>query len=316
MSKRLHIALIVPGFSTGEANWGIPVLLDLVGELARHHDVEVFALRYPHQRGSYQLAGATVHALGGGVASGPARMPLLVRALDLLRARQRTWPFDAVHGLWADEPGFLAVAFGRLHTCPALVTLMGGELVALPAIGYGGQLSRMNRVLAALALRGAHHVTVGSPVLAQIARHYVEPRRLAMLPLGIDTTLFHPQPGDSALLPPGRFDLLHVGSLVPVKDQAMLLRALARLATDHPQVHLHLVGSGPLEGELRALARQLGIAHALTFQGEIAHEQLPAYYRAAKLYVHASCYESQGMVLLEALACECAVVGTAVGVLP
>ncbi|MEZ4768392.1 MAG: hypothetical protein R2844_08195 [Caldilineales bacterium] len=52
-------------------------------------------------------------------------------------------PFDLLHGLWADEPGFTAAAAaGRLLHRPAAVSILGGELVGFPDITYGGQLSR------------------------------------------------------------------------------------------------------------------------------------------------------------------------------
>jgi glycosyltransferase involved in cell wall biosynthesis len=54
----------------------------------------------------------------------------------------------------------------------------------------------------------------------------------------------------------------------------------------------------------------------VTFHGAIPHDRLPDYYRAADLLVVSSRYESQGMVALEAAACGCPVMGTAVGLLP
>ncbi len=104
--------------------------------------------------------------------------------------------FDVLHGLWADEPGFLAVSAGRLLGVPAVVSLLGGELVALPEIGYGGQLSRSNRWLTGQALRHAHAVTTGSELLREIAAPCVGRGRLAVQPLGVDTHLFCPAQPD------------------------------------------------------------------------------------------------------------------------
>ncbi len=318
MAESLRVGLITPGFSASEEDWCIPALLHLVRELARHNEVHVFTLRYPHCRDTYSVYGATVHAFGGAQIVGRGRLLLMGRALVSIVDQGRCRPFDVLHSLWADEPGFLAVTAGRLLGVPAIVSLLGGELVGLPDIGYGGQLSRSGRWLVRLALHGATRVTVGSTSLRRLAQPHVSPDRLLRIPLGVDTGLFRPGSGPANPTPlvEGKIKLLHVASLIPVKDQATLLRALSRVVTQAPCVHLHVVGEGPLHGYLESLAESLGVAAYVTFHGAVSHERLPAYYRAADLCVLTSRYESQGMVTLEAAACARATVGTAVGLLP
>lgn len=316
----MRIGLITPGFSADESDWCIPALLDLVRELASRHAVHVLTLRYPHQRRTYQVFGATVHALGGATAGGLHRLPLLTRALIAIRRAHRQAPFDVLHGLWADEPGFLAVSAGRLLGVPAMVSLLGGELVALPEIGYGGQLSRSNRWLTGQALRHARVVTAGSELLREIAAPCAGRGRLVVRPLGVDTDLFCPAQSDrvpeSALALAGEFKLLHVASLVPIKDQVTLLRSVALIAKQHPGVHLHVLGDGPLRVALEIEAQALNLSKYVTFHGEVPHERLPDFYRAADLFMLSSRFESQSLAVLEAGACGCPAVGTAVGILP
>ncbi|MGH2542384.1 MAG: glycosyltransferase, partial [Ardenticatenaceae bacterium] len=307
---RLKIALITPGFSADEGDWCIPALLNMVRVLAREHEVHVFTLRYPHRRAVYAVYGATVYSFGGAEVAGVRRIPLLVRALWGIMREGRHSRFDIIHGLWADEPGLLAVLAGRLLGVPALVSLLGGELEQMAEINYGHQLSRAGRRMIAFSLQRAACVTVGSRHLLQRALAYVQPERLVEMPLGVATTCFYPGPSTEATPLQGEIKLLHVASLVPVKDQAVLLRALAGVIVKQPGVHLHIVGSGPLRVELERLATDLGVAARVTFHGEVGHERLPGYYRAADLFVLSSRYESQGMVALEAAACGLPIIGT------
>ena len=133
------------------------------------------------------------------------------------------------------------------------------------------------------------------------------------LPLGVDTHLFQPSPSHPA---EARNHLLHVGALVPVKDQALLLRAFARLRQRKPNTTLEIVGDGPLQASLTQLARQLQIEDGVCFRGAADHAELPAAYARAVAFVLTSRHEAQGMVALEAAACGRGVVGTRVGVVP
>lgn len=307
----MRIALVVPGFSASDDDWCIPVLLTIVGRLTRHADVEIFTLRYPARRGSYDVAGARVHALGGGSAARWEKPALLRRALAQVLAAHRRAPFDAIHALWADEPGAVAVAAARWIGRPAVVSIMGGELVRRPELAYGTQIGVAGRLLVRFGLGGARFVTVGSRQLARATPPRIA-GRLKVVPLGVDADRFRPGLDDLAL--PGRFRILHVASLTPVKDQATLLAAMTEVARTTADAHLHIVGDGPLRSGLEASAAGLG--RHVTFHGAVSHERLPVFYGAADVCVVSSRHESQSMVALEACACGCPVVGTAVGILP
>ncbi len=306
----MKIGVVVPGFSASESDWCIPALLSLVRDLARSHRVRVFALRYPHRRGTYSIHASTVEAFGGAQVRGLARLPLLLRAIAAIRREHRREPFDVLHAFWADEPGFVAVRAARSLGVPSVVTLLGGELVSLPEIGYGGRRSRLNRIFAARALEGASRVTAGSTSLASLARPRAQPE---FLPIGVDLERFSPGDAVPSLLA-GKTRLLHVASLVPVKDQRTLLRAFVRVGGALPDAALNVVGTGPLEGELRSLSKALGIERRVVFHGAVPHHELPSYYRSADLAVMSSLHEGQEWVTQEAAACGRTTVGTRVGV--
>jgi glycosyltransferase involved in cell wall biosynthesis len=312
----VRLALVAPGFSRDDHDWCIPALAHLLRALSQRHQVEVFTLRYPPLPGTTRAFGADVHALGGSGAHGLRRLALLARARAVLVRAARLQPFNLVHALWADEPGWLAVSVARSLGVPSVVSVLGGELIRLPEIGYGAGLSTVNRWLIRRALAGATMVTVGSRSMERLATQHTGADRLRLAPLGVDTGLFRPDPAS----PPGLLDgsprLLSVGSLARVKDQQTLLRAFARVSDELPGAGLHLAGDGPVHAELGALAGRLGVAERVRFHGEVAHDRLPAYYRAADLCVSSSRFESQGMAFLEAAFCGRATVGTAVGLLP
>jgi len=316
--RRLRLGLITPGFSADEQDWAIPVLHNLFAGLADRHALRVFALRYPPAPRAYTIGKLGVRAIGGGQSTGLARLPLLLRSLQAIYEQARHEPFDLLHAFWADEPGFVAAAAGRLLRIPIVVSLMGGELVGLANIAYGSQLSRLNPFLIRTALGSANRVTAGSLALKRLAAGRQPTVDPLLLPLGVDTQRFRPgqvEP-EASPLRAGSFNLLQVASLSPVKDHPTALRALQLLHAQGAQVHLHLVGEGPAEPEVRRTIAGLGLEAQVTLHGWVPHDRMPDYYRAADVCLLTSVYEAQAMTVLEAAACGRPVVGTAVGVLP
>jgi D-inositol-3-phosphate glycosyltransferase len=173
---------------------------------------------------------------------------------------------------------------------------------------------------------GADLIIASNPhELDSIQRLYgVSSGRLAIVPCGVDTALFHPldqQEARSKLgLPPGKI-LLFVGRLEHIKGVDLLLRAIARLRSSldfPPELFPELMVVGGEEGTdyWRTQAGDWGIAPWVSFSGAQPHEFMPLYYAACDAVVIPSRYESFGIVALEAAACGRPVIATSVGGLP
>jgi glycosyltransferase involved in cell wall biosynthesis len=312
-ARRLRIAIVIPGFVVDRDERGLPGIVDLVERLAAVHDVWVVALRYPSSRPPYEVVGARVVALGGGAVAGPiGRSAVMDRGIRWLLRLHRRQRLDLIHGLWADEAGAVAVIAGRLIRRPVLVSLLGGELVGLPDIGYGAALGIGGRWTASIALRGADLLTAGSSAGRDALARRRPRAKVVLAPLGVDLSQF--RPADTAV--PGAATMLFVGSLEPVKDPAALFRAFAALVPGRPALRLEIVGDGRLRSELEGLGRGLGIGDRVRFAGHLPRARLPDVYRSSSLLAVTSRHEGQSMVAVEAAASGLPVVGTAVGVLP
>ena len=316
---KMNIGILLPGFSSDENDAAIPVQLDLVREMAQQHDVRVLALRYPHRRDVYRVFGAAVYSLGVGQVRGVGRLRLWLDTLLTLRRLHHEQPFDVLHAMWADETGLLAVWAGRLLRVPVVVSVAGGELVGFDDIGYGLQRGAFSRWTVRQALEGADCVVVACEYIKRLLAGY-RVRAVRNIVLGVDVERFTPlspaqRVGEGQGVRGDRDSavrLIHVASLVGVKDQATLLRAVARLNN----VTLDVIGTGPEAARLKALAHELGIAERVNFAGAVPHDELAQYYRRAALHVLSSRHEGLGMVTLEAAACAVPSVSTAVGLLP
>lgn len=101
--------------------------------------------------------------------------------------------------------------------------------------------------------------------------------------------------------------ILGAGRLVHAKDFATLIGAFAELRRSVP-ARLIILGSGPEEEALRALARELGVADAVDLPGFVANPY--AWMSKARVLAVSSVYEGLSTVLLEAMACGTPVVST------
>src|SRR5262249_34774005 len=133
---------------------------------------------------------------------------------------------------------------------------------------------------------------------------------IEVIPTGIDLERF--QPSDRAAarralgLAPDARVLLYVGRLDREKNLDFLLDAVARVRI--PRLRLVLVGRGTQAVRLRRTATTRGLTNRVAFRGGAPPESLPTYYRAADAFVFASTTETQGLAVLEAMACGLAVV--------
>ncbi len=156
-----------------------------------------------------------------------------------------------------------------------------------------------------------------------------DPARVSLVYHGLDFARFPPPAaqadasgaGFGTRIVGGPLTILSVGRAVPKKGYPDLLQALARLPAGLDWRFRH-IGGGPELDRLKALAATLGIADRIQWQGALPQEQVLTAYRAADLFVLASCIAEDGdrdglpNVLMEAQSQRLAVVATAISGVP
>lgn len=104
-----------------------------------------------------------------------------------------------------------------------------------------------------------------------------------------------------------------ISHLRRLKGHDVLLTAFARALAQCPQLRLNIGGSGQEETNLKRQARQLGIAHAVTFLGALQPEAVLDLMRNSDAFVLASRTETFGVVYIEALSQGLPVIATRCG---
>lgn len=299
----MKIGVIVPGGvdRSGEERV-IPAFLALIERLARAHEVHVFVFHQEPTPARWVLRGAHIHNIGG-------TSWLRTRSLATILREHRIAPFTLLQSLFSGTCGQVAALAANVLRIPYAVHIAGGELVALHDIGYGGRRRLRSRMSEQWVLRRATLVTAASaPILASLRGLGIEACRI---PLGVDVARWPEQPVRSRM--DSTLRLIHVASLNLVKDQATLLRALARLAVQGVAFEVQVIGVDTLDGRMQAMARELGIADHIRFLGFRTQAALRPLLAEADLLVMSSRHEAGPLVLLEAAVLGVPAVGTSVG---
>lgn len=262
----------------------------------RRLEVEISDLRFPYVPGVFKT-------LDG---------PSLGRTLGRWIARSGQ-SFDLLDGHFAYPTGFGVVRAARALDLPSVVTLRG----TMP-----GYLRDGRREPILETLRGATRMIAVSTSLAEAAREAAgADLDVRVIGNGVDTGLFRPGSAEEARRALGLQDrgpvLLTVGGLVPRKGVQRVIEALPTLRKKHADLVYLVVGGASAEGDFRATLEarvaELGLESVVRFEGPVAPERLPDYYRAADTFALATANEGWANVLQEALACGTPVVTTDVG---
>ncbi len=281
----------------------IPALLWLIERVAREHLVTVVALGQEPQASTYELLGARVINVAPAGPGPRALAGLLRRAVAAAGEAGRP---DLVHGFWASISGLVAVLAGRRYRVPSIVSVAGGELLAMTEINYGGALGRGGRLIGSTTMRLATHITVSSGWMAE----HVSNRGFRVdeiVALGVETSVF--SPGS----PPRPHHLVHVASRNQVKDPFTLLRALSLVRAQIHDATLEMIGVDVLDGAVERFATELRLDEAVVVSDFVPSGCLADHYRAAALHVVSSRHDAAPVVVLEAAACGVPTVGTLVG---
>lgn len=135
---------------------------------------------------------------------------------------------------------------------------------------------------------------------------------IAVVPTGVDIRRFARGDGNgirsNLRIPPNAPVVGHVGRLAPEKNLPFLAKAVARFLSEHPETHFLLVGDGPSRDEVRRVFVRTGLLSRLHLAGELEGQALVDAYHAMDVFAFASKSETQGIVLVEAMATGCPVV--------
>ena len=321
-----YVTRILPQHEPGgmqEHHW---VLAE--GAVRRGHDVHVISTALPPGTAAPD-APFRLHLLPGTVPGKYRRGFFRAAYAAFLRINAES-PFDVIH-----SASFAADGFPVKNDAPLVATLHGVSLAETeyePAVFRN--LSAKRRLKCILRFPRIWYITkrmlsfgaradfiiVNSEFskreLLRVAPR-VRDERVRVICCGIDTERFAPIPKEDARRALGLGDgkyALTVSRLDPQKGIQIALAAFERLRD--LDVTLLVAGDGSYRPTLERIAREKGLPN-VTFLGRVGDEDLARCYAATDLFLYPELTQPAfGLVAAEAMACGCAVIGSAHGAIP
>ncbi len=236
----------------------------------------------------------------------------------LIQEHQRA-AFDALHAYFLTQAGFIAAYAGNYLGLPSVVSARGNDL----------ERAAFDPVRAAhilFALQHADAVTTNANELARKARAFVPGLDVTVIPNGIDSDHFRPTPRNPMLAEQFGINtkstkehediktIGFVGELRMKKGLVVLLNGYTQVAINYPSCLL--ITGDVRSGEDKQYFddfRSTNPDSKIVLTGYVSPADMPAYYALMDIFVHPSLRDGLPNALLEAMACERAVIATPVG---
>ncbi len=226
-----------------------------------------------------------------------------VRAFRKASSLHKAHPFDLTWSMMAAYAGFAGLLFKlRRPQVPWLLSLQEGD-----PISHIKRRTRFVYPLFRMIFRRADVVQAISTYLADFGKSMGHAGYIEVVPNGVDTRRFSWR---ARFINPDHVVLVTASRLVYKNGVDIVIRALPLLPAS---VIFRVYGEGPLEGELRELAKALGVAERVAFKGFVSHDELPRLLSEADIFVRPSRSEGMGNSFIEAMAAGLPVIATQQG---
>ena len=322
MKELKRILVLTSTFPRWKDDDDPPFVFELCKRLRAHYQVYVIAPHCPGSKTEENLSGIYIKrfryfikpwerlAYQGGILSKLKHHPwqygllpffLMGELFSLIRLLKK-YKFHLIHAHWLIPQGLVA-SLARLFiksAPPIICTSHGSDLFALQG--------NINKIVKRYIVSNSNAVTVVSNAMhKEVIKLNVGHEKVYVTPMGVDL--------QNRFIPPKTRNnigsILFVGRLVEKKGLRYLIEALPLILKRHPKVILRIAGDGPEKDDLKSRCVNLGISDHVRFLGAVKNDLLPALYQSSNVVVFPSVTaEGFGLVLVEALGCQCAVVVT------
>lgn len=262
-------------------------------------EFDMVTLRFEKNHKSFEKIGnVNVYRVGGFKHLFP--LAALFKAWRLNRERKYTHAWS----IMANWAGFAGLFFKLLYKqVKYVLTLQEGD-----SLSYIKRKVFVVYPIFKKIFTKADKIHAISNYLADWARDMGYKDKVEVIPNGVDYNKFESR--EAKIKNDGKFVLITTSRLVKKNGVEDIIKAMSFLSKD---VSLHILGSGPLDKQLRQRAKNLGVENRVQFIGFVDQREIPKFLHRADVFIRPSITEGMGNSFIEAMAAGLPVIATPVG---
>lgn len=284
----MKILLLSDPTSTHTKKW--------VTALAQHNiEIALFGLGNYDKELYKDLKGVKVYSGRAYVQSSSIGKLSYLKTIAFLKKVYTEFKPDIVHAHYATSYGLLG---SKLKHHPYIISVWGSDVYDFP------KRSLFHKQILKRNLSKANIILSTSKVMAEETRKYTS-TPIMVTPFGINTEVFKSSINNNEKLIIGTVKTLETNYGIDY-----LIRAFKIISDNNPHIALELriIGEGSQKENLKLLTKELKIGEKVKFIGKVSHNKIPEVLNEFDIYVALSHFESFGVAILEASACEIPVI--------
>lgn len=209
---------------------------------------------------------------------------------------------DILHAHYATSYGLVG-ALSNFH--PFIISSWGTDVMKFPNKNF------VAKSILKYNFKKADMLCATSPTIEYCINDIIK-KPVTIVPFGVDIEKFKPLAVKS-LFSEKDFVFASIKSVEKLYNIDILIQSFAKLCNSYSFLKLLIVGEGTVSNDLKLLVKSLNIEDKVVFTGRIPFSEVPNYYNMINVLVNISQYESFGVSVIEAMACEKPVIVSNVG---
>lgn len=226
-----------------------------------------------------------------------------LKVIHTLKQKIKEFQPDILHAHYATSHGLLGALTG-FH--PFIISVWGSDVYDFPKVSF------FHKAVLKFNLNKADKILSTSHIMAKQTQIYTS-KKIEITPFGVDIKLFQKK---DIKKESGPFVIGTIKALSYKYGIDTLIDAFNIVKNNYPykEFVLNIIGKGDEKEMLQKKVNEMGIEHFVNFIGEIENSKVPEYLNQMDVFVALSRLDSEsfGVAVVEAMACECPVVASAV----
>jgi glycosyltransferase involved in cell wall biosynthesis len=235
-------------------------------------------------------------------------LSMFLSSIRTIKKIKKEFLFDLIDAHYVYPDGFAGMLLSRYSDKPFVVSARGTDI---------NQFSnfRIIKAMICKTLKESQYIISVCNALKDVMLELgADSTRVKVIPNGIDTDLFYPQPKKDARkslsLDDNKKIIFSAGGLIERKGHHIAIDAISEIVKIIPDVHFFIAGKGVYRRFLEEKISKKRLEDYITLLGHVPNTELKQWYSAADVFCLASSREGWANVIMESMACGTPVVAT------